>query len=351
MGKLNVANRTLAIIGHLAILRRWNNGRVDLIAIILGIVFTGSACAGTTCALDGLGEGIGQPGQHPSEWVVDWTPRWSIDSQYVVASIKREPTAGNGVGVPGVYVASVVDASIRRISIESDGVQSSPRIYRDGRIIFTDYVHRSRSGFVEEGYSPHHWKIGIANADGTLLSQIPFPQAAPEKLNVFYPALIPETDRIIALVSYQVDYEEGGIHEVSANGDLQRLDFIKDWFYGQYGFEVSPDGKHIAYYRRVAINGNGRGGLQPTVVRVDGQGEPIHGPTITSNEGASPIAWSSDASQIFFAVWVGSFCGDIKSTRIFAMNADQPQVELIAEPPPTGCDQSSHHQTATSSRS
>lgn len=297
-----------------------------LIVPIMGLV--GSACVGTTCALDAIefldgmhGLKAGYPVQN-----IDRAPRWSPDGRHVVAVIDRAPHETS------IYSVSLVDSSVKRVFINPDGIQASPQLHRDGRIVYTDYVYNRRSGF-----EPTQWTIGVASQDGTHQSQILVPPVTPgmepEQVFVYHPSWVPGTDRMIALVKYQVDPERNGIHDVRSDGKLRRLNIDGGPLDALYdGFAVSPNGEYIAHYQ--GRRSGDRKEVWATISRADGSGDPVRAPIMSDRINASNIAWSLDSQRVFFATGDRFRKPEDNATpKIWSMNVDGSEVELIAEIP------------------
>ena len=308
---------------------------------LLVVALICSACGNTIWVSDNFMAAKGPPDRgeyHPLS--LDRTPRWSPDGRYLVVNINDfvrsiDDVAGPftpnpDVSNPHLYSVSVADSSFRRVFIEAEGVQSGAQMAGDGRVFFVEYAYKPRVGPVRKDSSPHYRNIGIAAPDGTLQSQIPLPSESPRNVLIDHPAWLPETDRIIAHVSYHSVPGEIGIHEVDTPGGLRRLDGIEGPFPWTQGFDVSPRDDRIAYYQG-RFNEEGQWiRAQVTISDADDDSDTVWTSFLTYETASSRVAWSFDGGRVFFATWEGT-CPNIENTRIWSLDADGSGIALIAE--------------------
>ena len=299
-------------------------------ALLLLVITAFAVMSGAwfTCAWDDLVDGIGLQATHRSTIITNLTPRWSPDGQYVVVNLYRDRST------PGVYIASAAGDHLQRVFVEPDGVQSSPRVFPDGRIIYIDYAYKPRFGFVRKGSGPHHWTIGMSDLDGKPLPPISIPSARPDNVDVSHPQPWPGTGRVVAMVRRWGRDAIAGIHEVTPEGDLHFRDVIE----GQVGpwgdFEISPDGLYVAYFQ-VHLDEEGSWiGNYPTVSPMNGTKDVLQGPYIADKNldgyptQHSGFSWSADSRRVFFSIWrPGTAC--TYTSKVWSMNLNNSKVELV----------------------
>jgi len=300
-------------------------------ALLLLVITACAVMSGAwfTCAWDDLS--IGQKVRHQSTIITNWTPRWSPDGQYVVVNLYRDWST------PGVYTASAAGDHLQRVFVEPDGVQISPRVFPDGRIIYIDYAYKPRTGFVRKGSGPHHWTIGMSDLDETPLPPISIPSARPDNtVDVFHPQLWPGTGRVVAMIHQWRRDAMTGIHEVTPEGDLHFRDVIEGQVDPWGDFEISPDGLYVAYFQAHLDEEGSWIGIYPTVSPMNGTKDVLQGPYIADKnlDGRSTLiessgfSWSADSRRVFFSTWHrGTAC--TYTSRVWSMNMNNSKVEML----------------------